>query len=137
MLKYRHNFKAWTVIFLIFLAGCETRQSLESVQQKLMFDTLVFENDSYSTLDMVRIEVRETGAFAMCSPVYSRTICSTSFQTKVYQDNPVYISWDVKGVSKVAGPIKVRLPDNISFEEIAQVVVQFDSEGRLTARFIY
>ena len=88
-------------------------------------------------MENVRIEAKKTRAFASCGVVLYGTSCSTTFQTKAYQGNSIYISWQLHGKDYIAGPLHVELPETVNYEEPAIVVIMFDSESNVTARFTY
>lgn len=118
---------------VVLISGCETRPSEET----LVFDTLVFENNSNTTLNDLRIEVKGTREFAACSPVFSKSVCKTSFRARNYQGKSVYISWMTSDGNKLIGPIKVNLPSKVEFDKVAKIIISFDSQEQLTAYFVY
>jgi len=134
MSQYFSKYIASMLLILVTLiSGCETRPS----EELLVFDSLAFENNSYLTLNDVRIEVKDTGAFAACSPVLSMSTCETSFRARDYQGNPVYISWSTNEGNRIIGPIKVNMPAKIILEKVAKIIIAFDSQEQLTAKFVY
>jgi len=88
-------------------------------------------------LEGVRIKVEETGALASCSVVLPGSSCSTRFPGKLYQRNPIYISWMLNGQSRAVGPVMVELPGEIYRELSASALLEFGLHGQISARFVY
>jgi len=133
-LNKRNNFLVGVfVVSVLFITGCTT----VAVKKELTFNGLVLENNSASELKNVRIEARKTGAFASCGLIIRGTSCSTTFRTKVYQGNSVYISWLLNGKEQLIGPIFVGQPETINYDLPAHIVIRFNSDNDVTARFMY
>ena len=98
---------------------------------------MALENKSSTQLENVRIEARKTGTFASCGVILRGTSCSTTFRTKVYQGNSVYITWVWNGQEQLIGPIFVELPETINYDLPARIVIRFYSDNDVTARFMY
>ncbi len=120
-------------IAMIVMAGCSSKP----IKKELSFNALVLENKSGSELENVRIEARQTGVFASCGSILRGTSCSTTFLTKVYQGNAVYISWQVHGQKRVIGPLYIELPQVIQDDSVARIMISFISENDVTAKFRY
>lgn len=133
MMKHYKRLVWFLAIAMIFIAGC----SSTPVKKGLIFDALVLENKSLSELENVRIEVRQTGAFASCGVILRARSCSTTFRAQVYQGNSVYISWQSHGQKHYIGPLHVELPETIKHDTLASIVISVMPENRLTAKFIY
>lgn len=118
---------------VLFLVSCNTVLT----KKELTFNALVLENNSGADLENVRIEARKIGAFVACGVIFRGTSCSTTFQTKIYQGNSVYISWMLNEQEQLIGPLYVKLPQTIQFDSPARIVISFDSENNVTARFMY
>ncbi|MGK0293741.1 MAG: hypothetical protein ACI9U1_002143 [Porticoccaceae bacterium] len=130
----RDRLSVWFLsIIMISMVGCVSTP----VKKELIFNALIFDNQSGSELENVRIEVRKTGVFASCGVILSGTACSTTFRTKIYQGNPVYISWQVHGQKRAMGPLYVELPQTIQYDVPARIRVSFKSENDVTAKFSY
>ncbi|NQZ54712.1 MAG: hypothetical protein HRT93_10750 [Piscirickettsiaceae bacterium] len=127
--------KLWCSLFVIvfFIVGCNT----VSVKKELTFNALILDNNSGTELENVRIQVKETGAFLSCGVVLRGRSCSTTFQTRVYQGNSVYISWQIHGKERIVGPLHVELPLSMQYELPARIVIKFDSINDVTAKFKY
>ena len=118
---------------LLFLVSCNT----VPIKKELTFNALILENNSGSDLENVRIEARKTGAFAACGVIFSGSSCSTTFRAKVYQGNSVHISWLLKGKEQQIGPLFVQQPEVINHELPARIVIRFNSDNDVIARFMY
>ena len=118
---------------LVALGGCSTAP----VTSKLIFNSLVIHNNSDVALKDVKIKVEKTGALAYCSLILPESSCSTGFPDKRYQGNPIYISWQHNGQSKVAGPVMVEPPQKIYSERSASALLEFISPEFISAKFVY
>jgi len=118
---------------LLFLVSCTTAET----KKELIFNALVLENNSGSDLENVRIEARKTGAFAACGVILTGTACSTNFRSKVYQGNAIHLSWLLNGQEQHIGPLFVLPPDIISTDLPARIVIRFNADNDVTARFMY
>ena len=101
------------------------------------FNALILDNKSGLTLEHVRIEARQTRAFASCGTILSGTSCSTTFRVKVYQGNTVYISWQSHGKKQVIGPLYIEPPETRQYDAPARIMISFMSEHDVSAKFIY
>ena len=133
MMKHYRPSVWFLAIAMIFMAGC----SSTPVKKGLTFNALILENKSGLKLENVRIEARQTRAFASCGAILNGTVCSTTFRTKAYQGNSVYISWQSHGKEQVIGPLYVELPQTIQYDSPAVIMISFMSEYDVSAKFIY
>ena len=125
----------WSLVILIgLLSGCVTTTP---VKQQLSINTLVIENHSLSDLNNVKIKVEQTGAYASCGSVLRGRSCSTTFKSKTYQGNPVFISWEHNGQQQKVGPLYGQEPDNIKAGTDAAIVIAFVSASDVTVQFRY
>lgn len=132
MVQYRLS--VWFLsIMMMTLVGCVATP----VKKELAFNALVFDNQSVSELKNVRIKAKNTGGFASCGLILRRTACSTTFRTKVYQGNSVYISWQMNGQERAMGPLYVELPVTVEPDLLARLMIIFKSENEVTAKFSY
>ncbi|MBL4744136.1 MAG: hypothetical protein JKX87_05810 [Cycloclasticus sp.] len=120
-------------MILAFIVSC----SALPVKKPLMFNEVIFSNASDTQLENVRVEVKKTTAYFSCSILVKHGICSTSFPPKVYQGNSIYISWKIEGKEKVVGPLHIQLPPIIREDTPARVVIRFNSENNISAKFVY
>jgi len=133
-LNKRNTFLVWVLsVAVFFIAGCTS----VPVKKQLTFNALVLENNTGTQLENVRIAARKNGAFASCGVILRRTSCSTTFQTKVYQGNSVYISWLHNGHEQLVGPLYVEPPEKINYDLPASIVISFNSDNDVTAKFMY
>jgi hypothetical protein len=127
-IKYNQLFL--TVIFItILLGGCTSLTALIH----LKVQGVVIENRSTTTVSEVRVSVKETGGFAYCSHVYSQAECSTRFQTKRYQGNPLTVSWIQDGSRRTYEDLNATLPESINTEIPATLRIIIDRAGNASA----
>lgn len=133
--KGRHPVKAVLAVFFLLttIVGCSTVRVVPS----LKFNSFVIQNNSGMVLEDVRIKVEKTGALAFCSVILPGSSCSTRFPDKLYQRNPLYISWTHNGQSRVVGPVMVELPGEIDRELSASALLEFGLHEQVSARFVY
>ena len=126
--------KWWLAIAIVLLTACV---ATTPVKQQLTINALVIENHSSSDLHDVKIKVEQTGAFASCGLVLRGRSCSTTFKSKIYQGNPVFISWTYDGKQQKVGPLYGNEPDKIKTGMDAAVVIAFNSARDVTVQFRY
>ncbi|NOQ94123.1 MAG: hypothetical protein GQ547_05740 [Methylophaga sp.] len=129
----RSKYLACFLVAVFFIAGCTT----VPVKKELIFNALVLDNKSGSDLEYVRIEARNTGAFASCGVILRGTSCSTTFRTRTYQGNSVYITWVKDGQDQLVGTLFVEQSETINYEMAARIVIMFNSDNDVTAKFMY
>jgi len=122
------------VICTVFLAACV---ATALVKETLTINTLMIENHSSSDLNNVKIKVEQTGAYASCGLVLRGRSCSTTFKSKTYQGNPVFISWEHNGKPQKVGPLYGEVPENIKVGSDAAVVIAFNSARDVSVHFRY
>jgi hypothetical protein len=125
--------KMLALIIMIALIGC----TAVTTKNELTFNSLIFDNQSDSVLENVKVFVEKTGVFASCGLVHRGPSCSTSFPTKTYQGNSIRISWQLQDVTYSVGPIFVGLPTRIDSTTPASIIIRFDSESAITTKFAY
>ena len=126
--------KWWLAITIVLLTACV---ATTPVKKQLSINALVIENHSSSDLHEVKIKVEQTGAYASCGLVLRGRSCSTTFKSKAYQGNPVFISWEHNGKQQKVGPLYGEEPDNIKTGIDAAVVIVFNSARDVTVQFQY
>ena len=131
----KQKIKNWCVAAaLVLLAACV---ATAPSKKQLTINTLMIENHSLSELNNVKIKVEQTGAYASCGLVLRGRSCSTTFKSKVYQGNPVFISWEHNGQQHKVGPLYGEEPVEIKTGVDAAVVVAFVSANNVTVQFRY
>lgn len=133
MIKHK-LFLSLVVSALVCLTACVEPKP---TTKKLTIDTLMIENHSSSELNNVKIKVEQTGAYASCGLVLRGSACSTTFKSKTYQGNPVFISWEHNGEQHKVGPLYGSKPKNIQTGVDAAVVIAFVSASNVAVQFRY
>lgn len=132
MLKIRY-----LILLLIavsfFIVGCSSIPQ----QKELKFNALAFDNMTGQILGNVSVTVKRTRAYVMCSTLHPGRSCSTGFQAKVYQGNPVYISWELDGSGYEVGPLFAQIPSFIDSNKNTTVVISFKSNSNITVELRY
>ncbi|OUR72147.1 hypothetical protein A9Q78_07505 [Methylophaga sp. 41_12_T18] len=124
----------WFYLSPLLLVGCI---ATTPVKPQLMINALVIENNSLTELHNVKIKVEQTGAYGSCSLVLLGRACSTTFPTKIYQGNPVFLTWEIQGQPRQVGPLYVQNSERIQVGRDAAVVINFQSINDVTVKFRY
>ncbi len=129
--------KVFIAAAMVLLTACAATMTSTPTKKQLTINTLMIENHSSSELNNVTIKVEQTGAFASCGLVLRGRACSTTFKSKVYQGNPVFVSWEHGGKQHRVGPLYGEKPIDIKTGIDAAVVIAFVSAENVTVQFRY
>jgi len=127
----------WTVHACVLVAalgtcGCEALP----VGKPIEIAGLVFRNSTRTALQNVQLSVERTGGSVLCSPIPGGRDCSTVFPGKLYQGNPVRISWEQNGISYSSEEIYVQLPENLASKKPAMALVIIGDRGSVSAQLV-
>lgn len=130
--------------YLLFLCGILLLPSCGSVSGKrdlpqvadIVIDGIIIQNGLAYTVTDVMILVPETGAFAGCGNILSRTACSNAFPEVVYRERAVVISWKEHGEPQKTDEFVVETPVNLLAGKPAWIEVTLFAPGQAGARLI-
>ena len=124
----------FSIIICVLLISSLTSCSTSSVKPNaIQIKRLVFLNQSYKTLDEVRIYISETREFASCGRILPGTECSTGFPLREYQGNHFDISWVDNQQSKSIKNIQTLVPEDLVSGKAVNAVIVFGAQGEFYA----
>jgi hypothetical protein len=99
-------------------------------------DSFVIRNELPFTVTDVFIESPETGNFAGCGTILSKTECQNTFPARTYRRNRVVISWKELGEARSTGEFVVEAPDGLQPGQATVLEAIIYSRGQAGARLV-
>lgn len=115
-----------------FLSGCAILNTVPD----LTIDGIVIKNQTAQTIYNIRVHVDKTKAFAYCSHVYTNGECSTGFQIKRYQGNPIRITWEQDNKAWSTDEFFVTMPEAVVPDRPATAKVVVTGNGVANATLV-
>lgn len=111
------------------------RQQTGAVQ-KILIAGIVIRNELLFPVTDVMINAPETGAFAGCGNLMSRSECSTSFEAVAYSAGKLVVSWKEYGQPHTTGEFVIEIPEGMDRGKAAWLEVVIYAMGQAGARLV-
>ena len=118
------------ILVMVLGLGLVSCASLSN-QSDIELAGLVLINDTTQKISNIELSVVTTGELVRCAYIPARQRFSTTFPVRRYRKQPVKITWYAQNQVWTAGPLVVRVSDEVTFKTPAWVKVVLGERGKL------
>lgn len=101
--------------------------------RNIKIDGVVFNNLTSQQMRNMRIFVKESNAFAVCSYMPAKGQCSTTFPVRRYKGNSLTVTWEQNEKSWSKEDFYVEALIRFNWGDPAKVIINIQDNGAVTA----